>query len=380
MRMCSLRLALIAVAHATISSESRTRSKKEPSIFAYSNSISINFPGKINKHYSRSKPSILIEYSLKNDCLTEEERKLKIEAQKEIMMESCAKCKKAINTEIFPASMKLESIMGTSDYPFENEIVSVVDFHIKQCPRKCGTFHKKCCSIYYCYNTSRGYFYDYDSSFCFKCNCCLTSEYSPKTAMQCLYKSTKPYEFAYVYKTLKDYDGGDIRICLVQTDDPVLNAQKIKAKIEKCQFKGKNSMLASLDFFLLNENSEDKASILGRFLRHSLSDSILVENTFWSSFLNKCKDSNEIRQCLMMTVDTVSEEFAEKERSFYTEMLHAYFMKFNKFEILQLITKCVLSKQYYLLSCLEQNPFQPFRNPFEFLAYLRKLPGALRIL
>ncbi|KAI5151216.1 hypothetical protein ENBRE01_1978, partial [Enteropsectra breve] len=381
MRMFSLRLALIAVVHATISSKSRTRSKKKPSIFAYSNSILIDLPTvPLNLSSREYPPNILIEYSLEDDLFTEEEKMLKIKAQKEILMQNCATCKETIVTKLFPASMKLENIMGTLNYPFENEIVSTVDFHIKQCPRKCGIFHTKCCSFYCRLDTSRGRFCGCDTSWCFDCNTSLTTESTLKTAMKCLYKSTKPYEFAYIYTALKDYDCGDIRICLSQTDAPVLYAQKIKAKIEKCQFKGKDSMIASLDFFLLNHNSENKAAILGRFLRYSLSDSFMEKRISWRAIWNKCKDNNEIRQCIISAIDTVSEENSVKEGDFYTGMLHAYFINFNEFEILQLITKCVLSKQYYLLSCLKQISSQFLRNHLEFLTYLRKLPRALRIL
>ncbi|KAI5151214.1 hypothetical protein ENBRE01_1976 [Enteropsectra breve] len=374
--------ALTVIAHATISSQSSINLQSEPSIFVFSNST----VHELSEHTILEPDNRILardekQFSLEDDNFTEEEKMAKIQAQIQTMEKYCEHCKKPIITNFFPASITLACIMDTSDYPYKTEIVNFYDFHIKQClsEKRCA-YHRRCFSRRYLSRVKTCFFDANDSKKCFACMLIMPEEYILETAMQCLYKSTKPYEFAYIYKALKDYDGGDIRICLSQTDAPVLYAQKIKAKIEKCQFKGKNSMLASLNFFLLNENSEDKAAVLRRFLRYSFSDSILIGKTFWSSFLNKCKDNNEIRRCLMSAVDAVSEEHALMKPIVYTFLLYTCLWYFDKTQILQLITKCIRSNKNYLLSSLKEISSIHYKHLFESDYRLNKLPSALKIL
>ncbi|KAI5151815.1 hypothetical protein ENBRE01_2406 [Enteropsectra breve] len=382
MHMFSLRPALIAKAHATISSRSRISSQWEPSIFAYSNFTIEEIPEySILNADNRILEKDEKQFSLEDDNFTEEEKMAKIQVQIQTMEKHCEYCKKPIITNFFPASITLECIMGVSDYPYKTEIVNFYDFHIKQClsDKRCA-YHRRCFSSRYLPRDKTCYFLANDSKKCFACKFVMPEEYILETAMQCLYKSSKPYEFAYIYKALKDYDGGDIRICLSQTDAPVLYAQKIKAKIEKCLFKGKNSMLASLDCFLLNESSEDKADVHGRFLRYALNDSILEEKTFWITFLNKCKDSDEVIQCLMAAVDNISEEHALMKPVMQADLLYACLCTFNKTQILQLITKCICSKQNYLLSQLTVISYDKLRHFFKSDEPLNTFPSALKIL
>ncbi|KAI5151212.1 hypothetical protein ENBRE01_1974 [Enteropsectra breve] len=330
-------------------------SQKEVSIFAYVNSTVIDSASNKTKNHYRRQPYRMITHSLEDDNFTAEEKKAKIEAQKEVMEQLCSLCRNPIHTKLFPVSMTLEKNMGITDYLYEYEIVNSFDFHFKQCSWKCETFHKYCYSKRYCSRNESGYFYEQDTNRCSVCSCFMSGEYFTETALVCLYKSTKPYEFAYIYKALKKYDGGDISACLGRTAAPAANAQKIKTKVEKCQFKGKNSILASLDFCMLDENSKNRVDVLSRLLRFALSDSTLDKLVFWRSFAATCKDLYETRQCLQHAVDIISEENAVRERVFVSSLLYAYFSYFNRHEIMQLVSKAILSNQYFLLSYLEQS-------------------------
>ncbi|KAI5151215.1 hypothetical protein ENBRE01_1977 [Enteropsectra breve] len=378
----SLKLALIVIAHVTISSQSRASSQSRPSIFAYSNYTVIDLTKSSDiKSEDRLESKNLKEYSLEDNNLTEDEKMARIQDQVHTMEKHCERCEKPLNTKLFPASMTLEKIMGVSDYPYKTEIVNSYNFYIKQCPsEKHCTSHRSCYSKSNLYRRYKEYFHNYDKRRCFGCKSAVPEEYILENALQCLYKSSKCHEFAYIYKALKKYDGGDIRTCLGHTAAPVANAQKIRSSIDKCQFKGKNSMLASLDFFLLNENSEDKAAILGSFMRNSMGDSILNDELSLENIIDNCKSNDEIIQCLMAAVDNISEEHVLKKRIFYIDLLNACHWYFNKTEILQMITRCMLSKQYFLLSYIKQVPSEAWEDRYRSLQRAEKLPSSLKIL
>ncbi|KAI5152041.1 hypothetical protein ENBRE01_2524 [Enteropsectra breve] len=371
----------LIVAIIFISNKSDNNSQREGSIFAY-NSFAIfdSFQTENKKIQHRIPPKFNETYSVEDGALTEEEKKEKLEFQKGVMTSRCHRCRNIMSFKLFPESMRLEKIMGISEYPYETEIITSFDLHIKQCLRKCSTFHQYCYAKDFCAQSESGFFCDKDLHKCTFCGCNMTIELFSKTALKSLYKSTKPYEFAYIYKTLKRYNGGDISACLKQTTAPTANSQKIKAKVNKCQFKGKNSILASLDFVMLNANSNNKAAVLGRFMKHSLSDSILDGSSFWKDFVARCKDPDELRDCLMTAVDNVSEEFLEVDKSLYTELMYTCFKNFTNLEILHLITKCMLSKQYFLLSCLRKSSSAAWVSWHLSLQGAEKLPSAFRVL
>ncbi|KAI5149906.1 hypothetical protein ENBRE01_1186 [Enteropsectra breve] len=336
-------------------------------------------PNYVTEFYERAASTATSCYDLENWNTNEERKQAIIKSQKTVMKQSCAHCKKPMNIKLFPASITLEKLMGAAEYPYESDFVSSFNLHVRVCRAKCLARHQHCSSVLQDKFSINGYLPECDTSNCVRCRGAFFNKNIVRTAVQCLYNSTKSYEFAYIYKTLQKYHGGDIRTSLMQTALPKEYAQHIKTNVEKCEFKGKQSILASLDYTMQHSSDDKVAEVLSRFLKYSLRDSIIDNSKFWDNYFKKMNKS-EKRQCLMSAVDFISEEFVRMKADLYGILMFLCPIYLDTEELLKLIRKCLLSEQYFLLSFLLVAPNISYFQTQRHLLFANNLPGVFSIL
>ncbi|KAI5152554.1 hypothetical protein ENBRE01_2916, partial [Enteropsectra breve] len=277
-----------------------------------------------------------------------------IEAQIKVMEKNCELCKKPMNVDLFPASMTLEKISGISKYPYESDIVSSFDLHVRQCVCERVFIHQHCSSLFDSTVREDEYFYPFDSRRCNNCDKSMLNTDILQTAMKCLLNSTKSYEFAYIYKTLKKYEHNISTVILITSMEALDTAEEIKKKIEKCSFKGKRSMLASLDLYKICLTAEPSVDILCNFLQYSLGDVVKDKSSFWSHFMEEFEEDEQIREFLMKSVYFIREEHVEKKFVLCRSLIYTALENLSHADILTLISGLLLSEKYFLLSTLQE--------------------------
>ncbi|KAI5152762.1 hypothetical protein ENBRE01_2987, partial [Enteropsectra breve] len=300
----------------------------------------------------------------------------KIKDQAKVMGKSCLKCKKLMNAYLFPASITLEKLGGFAKYPYESDIVSTLDLHVRQCVCERVYLHQICSSHNSSLDRNDGYFNKYDRIKCAFCDKPALNPDIALTALKCLYNSTKPYEFAYIYKTLNKYQQ-DICSILDHSDAPLDKTDKIKENIGKCNFKGKKSMLAGLGFYQILCGRSPSINALNNFLQYSLDENGDTTFTFWEYCKEKYKRSEEVREFISEAFFLVKKEHAEKHAYLCTRVLYFYFKYLDNAEIVTLISKLLHSEQYFLLSTFQVAQFA-IRYPI--FRSAEKLPNSIAIL
>ncbi|KAI5150451.1 hypothetical protein ENBRE01_1503 [Enteropsectra breve] len=303
-----------------------------------------------------------------------------IKAQKEMMEMNCEDCRKSMKTDLFPASMELEKIIGASEFPHENEIVSFLDLHICKCSCKHLTLHQQCASPPKSKKSTDPNVNTDSRYFCVNCESTVSEIDVALTALKCLEKSTKPYEFAYIYKKLKKYRL-DFIPSMAAEHAPNEIKHRVRNRIEKCNFKGKRSMLARLDLDMMDMNSDSQADIINSFLQNSLGDSDPTTDGKVNDYLNRLQPSEETKKILLNLLSVIKEQHVKTKRGLCKSLMYVCFKHFSKKEILRIISKMLLSEQYFLLNTLQTaTQKKHFFRRYKSLRSAKKLPRALNIL
>ncbi|KAI5151552.1 hypothetical protein ENBRE01_2213 [Enteropsectra breve] len=335
--------------------------------------------GPKHEYYINVTNYFTVPYPVEPARIASENKEKKIAFQKQVLEKRCAYCNKLLCLKLFPASVSFEKIMGISEFPYKYEVVSSFDLHIKRYGKGCFIIHQFCSLLSVKNKSEEKKFYGFDFSWCLCCGLPSSNIDVSEKALESLLNSSKPYEFAYIHRTIIRYYG-DIRGVLEQTDADVETAQKIITSAEKCEFKGKKSLLASLRFYIMDRDTKDKINIIGNFIEYSLYDSKVNHSEYWENVLELCTDEEEIKKCLLNANNLLNQMTVEKYVFFFGGYMRACARYFSEVELLRFITLNLFSSKCFLLCFLEVALDVITVSMFPELKGLNKLPSAFRTL
>ncbi|KAI5151190.1 hypothetical protein ENBRE01_1961 [Enteropsectra breve] len=293
----------------------------------------------------------------------------KIESQVKVLGKICPFCNESLNSDLFPASFTLKKITGISRFPYEERSVCTVGLHVKKC-FSCQekAYHRECFLFRTPKNASGYSLVSFGE--CLECGKVETSDERFSVIMNCLEKSTRPYELAYICKTLGKYKE-DLVTVLKSNNTSSSFVEKITKKVKKCQFKGKRYLISSLELYLHDKDmdsfeNDQIIAVLCKYLNNTVEDPKEHKYYVWEKLLEKCTDNKKIAEYIMKIIECFTEEHAEKHKSFCKWMLYSYLNLSNRRESVQFIRKYLFSKHSFLFSCLELAvPLHQTRNALQ---------------
>ncbi|KAI5153687.1 hypothetical protein ENBRE01_3222, partial [Enteropsectra breve] len=272
------------------------------------------------------------------------------------MTKKCPHCHEPLSTDLFPASLILENLMGISSLPYKNKVVSTVELHVKRCTscRK-GLYHRKC--LLFSMQDKTRKLLSISSVQCSSCGKKESRERCLFVLLKCLHNSSMPYELGYIYKILKKY-GVDLLSVLKKNNTSNTSVNKIENIVTKCQFKGRENFISSLEFYLHDKNmdsyeNDQIITVLCKYLRNTVKDPEKNKVYFWDKLFKKCADDTKIAIYIVKIIECITEEHVKEDELFCKWIVYTFFNNTNRSKSVEFISKYLFSKHYFIFNCLE---------------------------
>ncbi|KAI5148090.1 hypothetical protein ENBRE01_0104 [Enteropsectra breve] len=303
--------------------------------------------------------------------------------QTSIMARHCEKCKKPMHEKLFPVSFVLEKMMGVSLFPSEKQDFILTDLHAIVSSNEVS-YHRDCfVKTSYENSMNRNFGMLLFEGLSGRNPSSLNDE-GMVLIFEHLTKSTKSYEFAYIYKQLQK-SKTDIFLLLESNNPDISSIEKLRENIEKCKFKGREYLLAGLECYLLENEMilEQDFSIetaMCSYLKYFLVDSMEYKIDTWITFAHTSRCEEIMRKSIFTIAESLNKDERKRNRTFFEEILYCFIDRCGSLNAKKFIFSCMLSKHYYILFWIKTPSEKHNLSPAQLKAFKTRIPKPFELL